>query len=81
MILQALAKYYERMPTAAQEGFQQQAIPFVITLNRQGNFVGLMDTREGDGKKKGRVLFSSQSSEKIRQHSGKSFYGVHLPMF
>ena len=52
MILQALAKYYERMPTAAQEGFQQQAIPFVITLNRQGNFVGLMDTREGDGKKK-----------------------------
>lgn len=53
MILQALTKYYnERMPDAAQEGFQQQDVPFVITLNRQGDFVGLIDTREGDGKKK-----------------------------
>ncbi len=52
MILQALTKYYERIPTAATEGFQQQAIPFVITLNRQGNFAGLMDTRKGEGKKK-----------------------------
>ncbi len=53
MILQALTKYYnERMSNAAQEGFQQQEVPFVITLNRQGDFVGLIDTREGDGKKK-----------------------------
>jgi len=53
MILQALAKYYnERMPDAAQEGFQQQEIPFVITLNRQGDFVGLTPTSESDGKKK-----------------------------
>ena len=53
MILQALTKYYnERMSNAAQEGFQEQEVPFVITLNRQGDFVGLIDTREGDGKKK-----------------------------
>ncbi|MEK7273626.1 MAG: type I-C CRISPR-associated protein Cas8c/Csd1, partial [Candidatus Desantisbacteria bacterium] len=52
MILQALAKYYERIPTAAKEGFQQQEIPFVIILNRQGDFVDLIDTRSGEGKNK-----------------------------
>ena len=53
MILQALTKYYnEGMSNDAQEGFQEQEVPFVITLNRQGDFVGLIDTREGDGKKK-----------------------------
>ena len=52
MILQALAKYYERIPTAATEGFQNQEIPFIIVLNRKGDFAGLLDTREGDGKKK-----------------------------
>ena len=50
--MQALTKYYERIPTAAQEGFQQQEIPFIVTLNLQGDFMGLIDTREGDGKKK-----------------------------
>lgn len=53
MILQALTRYYnDRMSDTAQEGFQQQDVPFVITLNRQGDFVGLIDTREGEGKKK-----------------------------
>ena len=52
MILQALEKYYERMPTAATEGFQKQEIPFIIVLTRQGDFVGLLDTREVEGKKK-----------------------------
>lgn len=52
MILQALAKYYERIPGVAQEGFQQQGIPFIIVLNSQGDFKGLLDTREGEGKKK-----------------------------
>jgi CRISPR-associated protein Csd1 len=52
MILQALAKYYERISGVAQEGFQLQSIPFVIVLNRQGDFAGLLDTREGEGKKK-----------------------------
>jgi len=52
VILQALAKYYERIPGVAQEGFQQQGIPFIIVLNKQGDFKGLLDTREGEGKKK-----------------------------
>jgi CRISPR-associated protein Csd1 len=52
VILQALAKYYERIPGVAQEGFQQQGIPFIIVLNSQGDFKGLLDTRKGEGKKK-----------------------------
>ena len=52
MILQALAKYYERIPNVAEEGFQKQNISFIIILNKHGDFVGLHDTREGEGKKK-----------------------------
>ena len=52
MILQALTKYYERIPNAAEEGFQKREIPFIIVLTLQGDFAGLFDTREGDGKKK-----------------------------
>jgi len=52
VILQALAKYYERIPNVAEEGFQKQEIPFIIVLTRQGDFVGLLDTREVEGKKK-----------------------------
>ena len=52
MILQALARYYERMSDVAGEGFQNQAISFIISLNKKGDFVGLQDIREGEGKKK-----------------------------
>ncbi len=52
MILQALTKYYERIPDAAKEGFQRQDISFIIILNRNGDLVGLQDIREGDGKNK-----------------------------
>lgn len=57
MILQALTEYYQRVAadgssSVALEGFQSQEIPFVIILNSTGEFVGLQDTREGEGKKK-----------------------------
>jgi len=52
VILQALAKYYERIPNVAEEGFQKQDISFIIILNKHGDFVGLHDTREGEGKKR-----------------------------
>ncbi len=57
MILQALVDYYRRMAEEnrselASEGFEKKAIPFVIVLDKNGNFVGLDDTREGEGKKK-----------------------------
>ncbi|MDI6808746.1 MAG: type I-C CRISPR-associated protein Cas8c/Csd1 [Candidatus Eisenbacteria bacterium] len=52
MILQVLAKYYERIPNVAQEGFQKQPISFVIVLKKDGHFAGLQDIREGEGRKK-----------------------------
>ncbi|MBU0599412.1 type I-C CRISPR-associated protein Cas8c/Csd1 [bacterium] len=52
MILQSLERYYERISGVGQEGFQQQGIPFIIVLNKEGDFAGLLDTREGEGKKK-----------------------------
>lgn len=52
MILQALAKYYERMPNVTEEGYQKQDISFLIIVNKNGDFVGLQDLREGEGKKK-----------------------------
>ena len=57
MILQALNDYYHRLRSEsltdiASEGFQKQSIPFVITLNREGKFLGFLDTRSGEGKKK-----------------------------
>ncbi|MCR4288143.1 MAG: type I-C CRISPR-associated protein Cas8c/Csd1, partial [Deltaproteobacteria bacterium] len=57
MILQALEAYYQRIAKnkdsgVAPEGFQKQAIPFIITLDGDGLFKGLQDTRQGEGKKK-----------------------------
>lgn len=63
MILSALTAYYQRMQQEGvvdlpADGFQKQAIPFVIVLDRQGNFRGIMDTREGEGKKKVARIFT-----------------------
>ncbi|WP_164926986.1 type I-C CRISPR-associated protein Cas8c/Csd1 [Chlorobaculum tepidum] len=57
MILQALYDYYQRKAAdpesgIAPEGFEWKEIPFIIVIDREGNFVSLEDTREGDGKKK-----------------------------
>lgn len=57
MILQALNEYYQRksrMPDSglAPPGFEQKAIPFLVVLSAEGEFVGFDDTREGEGKKK-----------------------------
>lgn len=57
MILQALNGYYRRMAEEGDagispEGFEKKEIPFVVVLNRQGECVGLLDTREGEEKKK-----------------------------
>lgn len=62
MILQALNGYYRRMADegasdVAPEGFERKALPFLIVLNRQGEFVSIQDTRDEEGKKKtGRVF-------------------------
>ncbi|GAB4388008.1 MAG: type I-C CRISPR-associated protein Cas8c/Csd1 [Thermodesulfovibrionales bacterium] len=56
MILQALTSYYGRISeedgsAIAPEGFEKKEIPFVIVLDREGNFKGIDDTRSGEGKK------------------------------
>jgi CRISPR-associated protein Csd1 len=54
MIIQALAKYYDRLAEegrVAPEGFKRVEIPFLIVLNRSGEFVGLQDTRILSGRK------------------------------
>ncbi len=57
MILQALSQYYERLladpnVNIAPLGFEQKAIDFLIIITESGEFSGLRDLREGDGKKK-----------------------------
>lgn len=52
MILQALYEYYQRKPELPGLGFEEKEIPFLITLDEQGRFVQIDDTREGEGKKR-----------------------------
>lgn len=56
MILHALTQYYQRKAKSdggiAQEGFENKEIPFIIVIDKQGNFIQLEDTRELKNKKK-----------------------------
>lgn len=63
MILQALVGYYKRLAEdsgadVAPEGFERKEVPFLIVLNRSGRCVGLLDTREGEGRKKRGRMFT-----------------------
>lgn len=67
MILQALNEYYQRktrMPDSclAPPGFEHKAIPYLVVLSADGEFVGFDDTREGEGKNKvAKIFLVSQS--------------------
>jgi CRISPR-associated protein Csd1 len=57
MILQELVRYYERKvkdpeSALAVAGFERKEIPFVITLDAEGRFVQIEDTRTTEGKRK-----------------------------
>lgn len=57
MILQALTEYYQRKTRLsdsdlAPPGFERKAIPFLVVLTKDGEFVSFEDTREGEGKKR-----------------------------
>jgi CRISPR-associated protein Csd1 len=57
MILQELARYYERKSADAEmalapEGFEQKEIPFVLVIDEDGKLVHIEDTRSGEKKKK-----------------------------
>lgn len=53
MILQALKEYYDRKVVdpesgIAPEGYERKEIPFLIVIDKEGKFVNLEDTREGN---------------------------------
>lgn len=54
MILHALTEYYHRKAESSQgsgiapQGFENKQIPFVIVINKDGEFVSLDDTRSSD---------------------------------
>ncbi len=68
MILQALAQYYDRLKDEGAKiapfGFEKKEIPFLIVLDKDGNFKGFRDTRVGDGKKKRARSFLLPKGEK-----------------
>lgn len=69
MILQALYDYYQRKAAdpeskIAPEGFQWQEIPFVVVIDRDGHFVRLEDTREGEGRARRAKRFLVPAAEK-----------------
>lgn len=69
MIIKALADYYERLLNdpdcnIAPPGFERKALPFLIVLNRNGEFVNIRDTRTGEGKKKTAREFLVPQGEK-----------------
>jgi CRISPR-associated protein Csd1 len=69
MILQALYDYYQRKAAdpesgVAPEGFEWKEIPFLIVIDREGNFVSLEDTREGEGRARSAKKFLVPSGEK-----------------
>ena len=51
MILQALKEYYDRKPDLPRCGWEFKEIPFLVLLDKKGDFVGFKDTRESIGKK------------------------------
>lgn len=79
MILQALAKYYQRAieegdTNVPPHGFQKKEIPFVIVLDNDGNFNGIDDTRTRQGRRnKGRIftvpkVFEGSRTVNIKAH-------------
>lgn len=69
MILQALYEYYQRKASdpksdIAPEGWEWKEIPFLVVIDREGNFVRFEDTREADGKKKRAKRFLVPQGEK-----------------
>jgi len=67
MILQALYAYYQRKVADPQsyiapQGWEWKEIPYVIVIDKKGNFVAIEETREGEGKiKRARKFLLPQS--------------------
>lgn len=74
MILQALTQYYQRKADngsdIAPQGFEYKQIPFIIVIDKDGNFVQLEDTRDVDIKnKKGNSFLAPLASTRSGKNS------------
>lgn len=74
MILQALTQYYQRKADhgsdIAPQGFEYKQIPFIIIIDKDGNFVQLEDTRGTDSKnKKGNFFLVPLASTRSGKNS------------
>ena len=74
MILQALTQYYQRKADngsdIAPQGFEYKQIPFIIVIDKDGNFVQLEDTRGADSKtKKGNFFLAPLASTRSGKNS------------
>lgn len=77
MILQALYEYYQRKAAdrdsnIAPEGWERKEIPFLIVIDKNGKFLRIEDTREGEGSKKRAKTFLVFKS--IKRSSGINAY-------
>jgi CRISPR-associated protein Csd1 len=50
MILQALKEYYDRKPDLPRIGWEMKAVPFLLLISENGEFIGFQDTRGVEGK-------------------------------
>lgn len=74
MILQALTQYYQRKAEngsdIAPQGFEYKQIPFIIVIDKDGNFIQLEDTRGTDSKtKKGSFFLAPLASTRSGKNS------------
>lgn len=74
MILQALTQYYQRKADngsdIAPQGFEYKQIPFIIVIDKDGNFVQLEDTRGANSKtKKGNSFLAPLASTRSGKNS------------
>ena len=85
MILKALADYYDRMLNdpdcdVAPPGFEKKPIPFLISIDKNGRFVNLRDTRTGEGRSRIAREFKVPQGEKKQLASKQTCSGITLNM-
>ncbi len=76
MILEKLVDYYEREAEKgdiAPYGWENKAIPFIISLNENGSFAGLIPTRS-DPKDAGRIVTIPKTIERSGKNSWQTTF-------
>jgi CRISPR-associated protein Csd1 len=78
MILQSLCEYYQRkadLGEIAPFGLQYQEIPFVIVIDRNGNFIQIEDTREKrGGKYRAKMILAPLEAERTSNIKSSLLY-------